>query len=459
MLIDRTREMKALETEYTRKAASFTVIYGRRRIGKTRLITEFCKNKSSLYFLATEENERENMRVFQRLIADFTGNEILKNAAVDRWETLFDVIADSARQPERLIIAIDEFQYLGQANKAFPSILMKIWDQQLSDKNIMLILCGSLIRMMKSQVLDYSSPLYGRRTAQMRIVQIPFKHYREFTPSLSEDALIQRYAVTGGVPKYIELFEESAPLLEQIRDTILSPSSFLYSEPEFLLGKEVSEIGSYFSILKTIAAGERKLGKIASALSVTQTSLTKYLKTLEELDLVEREIPITEENAAKSKRGLYRIKDNFIQFWFRFVYPYKALLETGRTDFVLKRIEERFIVNHCAFVYEDICRERIWDFSSELELDRIGRWWGAGDTEIDIVGYDSMGENIVFGECKYSTQPKGSNVLHALQEKAKLVPWKRTSRKEYFILYSRSGFTPELTELAQNAGNIFLREH
>jgi AAA+ ATPase superfamily predicted ATPase len=460
MLVDRDQEMSALEREFRSKTAAFTVIYGRRRLGKTRLITEFCKGKRAIYFLATEENEKENMLLFQRCIAKFAGsNALLKGPSLDDWGLLFDVIADLATQDERLIVAIDEFQYLGLANKAFPSILMREWDQKLSGKNIMLILCGSLIRMMKSQTLNYSSPLYGRRTSQIRLRQIPFHYYHEFAPGLSRDDLIQRYAVTGGVPRYAEIFDERTPLMEQVRDLILSPSSFLYNEPEFLLGKEVSEIGNYFSVLKSIAAGDRKLGKISSSLRVVQTSLTKYLATLEELDLVEREVPVTEENPSRSKRGLYRIKDNFMQFWFRFVYPYKDLLETGQSDYVFKHLQERFIVNHCSYVYEDICREHVlWNLASAFGLDRIGHWWGVGDIEIDICGYDSTGENMLFGECKYSSSPKGIEVLLDLRRKAKYVPWKAQTRKELFVLYSRAGFTDELRQMAEDDHSVILAE-
>ncbi|MBP3835989.1 MAG: ATP-binding protein [Pyramidobacter sp.] len=459
MLIDRTSEMKTLETEYARKGASLVVIYGRRRLGKTRLITEFCQNKRAIYFLASEENEKENMRAFQRRIADFSGMTALTTGEFNRWESLFDFIAELGSKDERLIVALDEFQYLGLANKAFPSILMREWDMRLKDKNIMLILCGSLIRMMKSQALDYSSPLYGRRTAQLRLRQIPFAYYHEFAPGLSEDDLVQRYAVTGGVPKYAEMFCGSASLWEQIRTQVLDPGAFLYNEPDFLLGKEVSDIGSYFSLLKTISAGNRKLGSISSSLGIVQTSLTKYLKMLEELDLVEREVPVTEENPSKSKRGLYSIKDNFIQFWFRFVYPYKDLLETDQADYVMKQIQTRFIVNHCSYVYEDICRDRVLrEYAADLNLDRIGHWWGAGDVEIDICGYDSMGENMLFGECKYSSQPKGVDVLRALQQKTKAVPWKRDSRKEHYIIFSRSGFSDELRQMADTDSSIILAE-
>lgn len=457
--INRKKELETLRKEYNRKEASFVVIYGRRRVGKTSLIKEFCKDKRKVMFLATEENESENRNTFKEAVAEALDNPLLREARITRWEPIFDTISRECEESkDRLILVIDEFQYLGKANPAFPSILMKIWDEKLKDKNIMLILCGSLIHMMTSQVLSYDSPLYGRRTAQIKLQQIGFEHYKEFIPEESEDSQILHYAVTGGVPKYIELFQQAENIYEGIRDNILSDTSFLYEEPTFLLQKEVTEIGSYFTLLKTIAAGNHKLAKIAAVMEVKQTSLSKYLKTLMELDLVEREVPITEENPEKSKKGLYIIKDNFIKFWFQFVYPNKGLLEAGREEFVFQKIQQNFIDNHVSYVYENICREKMWSQPEfeHISFNRVGRFWGNQDVEIDIVAYDSFGIDIIFGECKYSINPKGVDVLYNLEQKCAYVDWKKDTRKEYYCIYSRSGFTKELQELAQKRENIML---
>lgn len=456
--INRKKELATLQKEYYRETASFVVIYGRRRIGKTALITEFCKDKPHIFFLATEESEAENRITFKEKAADFLENSLLKSAVVDRWEVIFEQIAVvSDFSKERIVIVMDEFQYIGKANPAFPSILMNIWEQKLKDKNLMLILCGSLISMMTAQVLSYDSPLYGRRTAQMRLQQIDFEHYKEFVPDISEEEQIFRYAVTGGVPKYIELFGKQGDIYEAIRETILSSNSFLYAEPEFLLQKEVSEVGSYFSILKVIANGNHKLSAIATVLNAKQTSLIKYLKVLCELDVIERQVPITEENPEKSKKGLYFIKDNFIKFWFQYVYPYKGMLETDQEEFVLQKIKGSFIENHVSYVYEDICRQKMWHMTNKgFSFNRVGRWWGNKDVEIDIVAYDSMGTDMVFCECKYSVNPKGMRELNNLIQKALAVVWKNKKRKEYFILFSKSGYTQEVLDYAKEHNNIFL---
>lgn len=455
--IDRIDEMATLENEYARDGASFVVIYGRRRVGKTTLINHFCESKDSIYFLATEENEYQNRNAFKQLVSEKFDNELLASASLTSWDPIFKVITEEAKN-KKIVLVIDEFQYLGKANKAFPSIMQKIWDEILLKSNVMLIICGSLINMMTSQVLNYDSPLYGRRTAQIKLKQIDFSFYHEFDESLSFDELLEQYAVTGGVPKYIELFDKKKSIYASIKDNILSTGSFLYAEPEFLLQKEVSEVGSYFSILKTIAAGNHKLSKIATSLGVSQSNLTNYLKNLIDLDIIEREVPITEENPEKSKMGLYRIKDNFISFWFKFVYANKSMIESGHMEYVEDKIKKNFIDNHVSYVYEDVCRGDVWNLLSEgVSFNRVGRWWGSKDVEIDILAYDSLGKDIIFGECKYSKQKKGMAVLIDLQNKARVVNWKKDKRKEYYVLYSKSGYTDELLEYVKEHSNVFLR--
>jgi len=456
--IDRKEEMQFLNEEYNRTQSSLIVLFGRRRVGKTELATTFMQNKNSIYYLVTEESETQNRFGFQEMVAEFCGNELLKHARLDSWEPIFEVLCEK-EQKEKLVIMIDEFQYLGKSNAAFPSIFQKIWDNILNKKNVMVILCGSLISMMISQTLSYSSPLYGRRTGQIKLKQIPFSYYKEFFPDLGFKELLEFYSVTGGVPKYMELFYKSKDIYSGIEENILSKSSFLYDEPNFLLQREVSEVGSYFSIVKAIAAGNQKLAKISGFLGIKQTGLTKYLKTLIDLDIIEREIPITEENPEKSKRGLYKIKDNYILFWFKFVYPNLSFLESGNSQFAMKKIRKNLVDSHISYVYEDICIEEMWKLNAEerweFTFDRVGRWW-SNSSEIDIVAYDSTGSDIIFGECKYWNSKTGVNILSSLEEKAKLVLWNNENRKAHYIICASNGFTEELIELARNRNDVKL---
>lgn len=459
--VNRVNELSALEKQYQSNESSLVIVYGRRRVGKTALINEFLKrHDNSLYFLATEESEAQNLNYFKMQVAEFTDNELLKSANAD-WLTVFRILADYKTDSKKIIV-IDEFQYIGQSNSSFPSVMQKVWDTILSNANVMLILCGSLVSLMKSQTLDYSSPLYGRRTAQIRLKQIPFKHYHEFYTNKSYEDLLPFYAITGGVPKYIETFQGYDDVYTAIEKNVLNTQSFLYEEPNFLLQKEVTEIGSYFSVIKAIAMGNRKLADIASALGTKQTNLTKYLKVLMDLDLIEREVPVTEMLPEKSKSGLYRITDNYIAFWFKFVYPYRAYLEKGETDFVLTQIKKGFVQNYVSYVYEDVCRERMWILSAEnnwgFKFDRVGRYWGAKAGETDIVAIDTVGKNLIIGECKYTTAPKGLSVLHDLQEKAKSIAAITGIELENvrYVIFSTAGFTQGLIDQVNASDKIKL---
>ena len=449
--VDREQEMNTLQREYERNGSSLVVLYGRRRVGKTTLISEFIKDKKALFFLASEESESQNRLAFQEKTAEFLGSDLLRNVEVKSWDVLFKAIMD-APFDSKPVIVLDEFQYLGKANPAFPSIFQRIWEEILKDKDVMVILCGSLISMMQSQTLAYGSPLYGRRTAQIRLKQIPFGYYHEFFPDRSRKELIEMYAITGGVPKYIELFSQSRDIYSAIEACVLNRSGYLYDEPHFLLQQEVSEVGSYFSIIKAIAAGNTKLSAIASVLEVKSTSLTKYLKTLIDLDILEREVPVTEENPEKSKRGLYKIKDNYLRFWFAFVYPNMSFIESGHSRIVMDKIRKSLVRNHIAFVYEDVCKERMWEMNAEgvwpFYFSKLGRYWDAKE-EIDIAAIDPEGKNLILGECKYWQEPVGISVLRDLEAKAKTVAWERNERKVWYVLFSASGFTEELQAEAE----------
>jgi AAA+ ATPase superfamily predicted ATPase len=456
--LNRERELAFLNTQYNKNSSSLVIIYGRRRIGKTALIKNFIKNKPALYFLAAEEMETQNISALKNLMLEFTGNPLLGKDFNFTWDDLFEVFKDFNKN-ERKILVIDEFQYLGKINKSFPSIFQRIWDNLLENENIMVILCGSLVTMMESQTLNYSSPLYGRRTGQIKMKQIKFTDYSDFFEDKSEEELIEFYAVTGGVPKYIEVFQSADNIFAAIEKNVLNRQGFLYEEPIFLLEREVGEISSYFSIIRAIARGNHKLSKIATVLGVSQTNLTRYLKTLVDLDLIERRVPVTESDPSKSKQGLYYIIDNYIEFWFGFIYPYRGYIEMDDTAFVMDKIKQNFIDNHVSFVFENVCLQKLWQLNKQNELPfkftRIGKWWDK-NTEIDIVGLNEDTKEIILGECKYTIEKVDVNLFYQLVQKAREVPWNKNHRKEYYILFSKSGFTLELLNLAKERKDLNL---
>jgi len=460
--IGRLEEISALNEEY-KNGSSFVVLYGRRRVGKTTLIKEFIKGKNALYFLATEEMENQNMKRFINGLATFTGQSYLKNASFPDWDTSFEIFAN--HQPEKKkILIIDEFQYLVQINSAFPSIFQHIWDELLKDKNIMVILCGSLISMMMTHVLSYKSPLYGRRTSQIRLQPLKFTEMIAFFGDKTFPEMVECYAVTGGVPKYFEFFYNDVDLFTNIKNNILKKSSFLYEEPFFLLEKEVREPVNYFSIIKTISQGQRKLSKISGVLEKKSSSLTPYLSTLMDLNLIEKRVPITEKFPDKSRKGLYFITDNFINFWFNFVYPYRGELELDSQESVLEKLQTNLIDNYVSFIYEDVCKEIFAVLCRDKKIDftpsKVGAYWNKDSSiEIDMVAINNKDKIMFAGECKYfKNKPMGMGVYASLMEKCRARDF-----EEYdisYVLFSISGFDQKLMEIAKiNKKLILINEN
>ena len=461
--LGREKEILVLEKEYARDGG-FVVIYGRRRIGKTTLIKQFIKSKTAFYFLATKEVESQSMKRFAGVIARTTGNSVLQKAAFSDWLDLFQAVADY-KPNEKKVLVIDEFPYLVKVNDSFPSILQNAWDEILKDSNVMLILCGSLISMMKKHALSYESPLYGRRTAQMRIAPLPFTTVYE-NQKLSFEEAAEQYSITGGVPKYMEFFSDGQPLYEQIKENILSKNGFLYEEPNFLLTDEVQVLTNYFSIIKVIADGNHKLGTIAGILGLETSALTPYLKTLSELGFTEKQVPVTEKNAEKTRKGLYFISDNFLRFWFRYVYPYKGELELDNTQISLDELDKDFKEKFVAFAYEDICKEIFARLCSDKAIDftpsKIGSYWlndKSGNTQIDVMAVDTVNKRLFAGECKYHNQPIDADVYFELVKKVDNSSEIKSAFKDYTVIYgvfSKSGFTSRMTDISNSNPNLFL---
>lgn len=461
--IGRKEELGKLEAEYQRDG-SFVVVYGRRRVGKTTLIKEFIKNKTAFYYLATEELEVQSMKRLAGVIGRATNNSLLNKAVFNDWLDLFQLVADY-KPNEKKVLVIDEFPYLVKTNPAFPSILQNAWDELLKDNNVMLILSGSLIGMMLKHTLSYDSPLYGRRTAQMRLSSLPFNDVY-MASGLTFERAVEQYAITGAVPKYLEFFEDGRELVDQIKDVVLNKSGFLYEEPFFLLRSESLSAVNYFSIIKTIADGNHKLGKIASALNQDTSSITPYLSTLTELGFIEKRIPVTEKNPEKTRKGLYFISDNFIRFWFHYVYPYKGELELDNVQIVLDEINKDFKEKFVAFAYEDICKEIFQNLCKKGSIDfvpsRIGSYWlndFNNDTEIDVMAIDNQNKRIFVGECKYHNKSVDAQVYFSLKEKVENndeIKKGFTGFELIYGLFSKSGFTNRMLDIAKENVDILL---
>lgn len=449
---DREKELAFLSSQYQRPGSNLVVLYGRRRVGKTTTVAHFAADKPNLVFLADRSMETTLQGRLLRGVAHLVGDETLGQVTPPDWDWVFGQFANRASFDQKIVFLIDEFQALAQVNNAFPSILQRLWDTQLQTRNLMLILCGSLVGMMYRTTLAYDSPLYGRRTGQLRMRPLTFTALRQAFPERSFNEIVQLYAVSGGVPVYVHALTEG-PLMEQIASNVLDSGGRLYDEPRFVLSGEVSDTTTFFSILQVIAAGNRQQTHIAGKLGLSTSYLSSYMRVLLDLEVLDKRLPVTA-NPQQSRRSLYYIGDHFFDFWFRYVYPYQGEIESGRPTIALREIERTFD-HYVSLPFEDCVRDWLWHLQDEgqlpFQVDKMGSWWSK-ETELDIVGTNNATGDIVFGECKWSNSTVGLDVLKDLYNKAHQVPWHHEDRREWFVLASRSGFQDSLIERARRPG-------
>ena len=426
--IGRKKELAFLEQLYQEQKAQLVIFYGRRRVGKTELIRQFIKDKPHIFYLADERDDVSNLTELKKIMARYLGNPLLEKANILEWVELFE--AFSKENKEKVIIVVDEFPYLIKSNSAIPSLFQKSWDLYLANKNIMLILLGSSVRMMETQVLGSASPLYGRRTAQWKLEPLPFSQVASFFPKYSNEELFQSYTALDGIPLYLLQFDPNQSPRENIKSKIFTKGMLLYQEVEILLRQELREPAYYFSILKAIAFGRNKFGEIVNFTQLDKTIISKYIETLTLLKIVEKEFPVTQKK--ETRQAHYVITDNYVRFWFRFVYPYKSLIEEDRQDLLFSQIKEDYQL-YLSTIFERVCREFL---QREARYGRMGRWWHK-DSEIDVVGINEATKEIVFAECKWQENVDARALLKQLKEKAKLVDWHIQNRKESYVLFAK----------------------
>ena len=436
MFYNRDEELRTLENEYQKGGSAFTVIYGRRRVGKTALIYEYIKDKPSLFIYATEARFVTQLENLKPQLLHLINKSYLKDMKLESFSQLFELLAEYDFD-RKLVLVIDEYQNLCKVDPSFSSQLQRIWDMQLKHRNIHLILSGSVISMMHSEVLDYSAPLYGRRTSNIHLKPLAFEYIASFLPSISREDAMKIFASFGTIPKYLELYEGDKAFLENVRDNILSKNAFLYSEGNFLLRQELGEVSTYFSILEAISRGETKTGNIASRLQVPSTHITRYLSKLIDLDILTREVPVTETHPLKSKMGRYKFKDHFLQFWFYYVYKNYNLLEINQVEAVLDEIQTNFNDRFVAFAFEDYVADAIMRHPSnyiDFVPTKVGRWWNKHE-EIDVIALDD--KHICFIECKWQNSVNKERVLHRLIKKSKFV---QHNLEESFLVITKEDY-------------------
>jgi AAA+ ATPase superfamily predicted ATPase len=447
--VNRDLELKALRDKWVKGAPQLIIIYGKRRVGKTELIKQFIKDKDAVYFLADKRTALEQLRELSGIIGDMFDDDLLKTRGFESWLEVFNYI--KKQKKGRFVFAIDEYPYLVEADKSISSLFQKGWDEILKETGTFLILSGSSIGMMESEALTYKAPLYGRRTGQILIKSLLFKEARKFFPKKNYAEALSIYTIVGGIPAYLLQWDPALSVDDNIKEKIFSNTEFLYNEVEFVLKEEFREPKNYLSILRAISWGKRKFSEIVNETGLEKNVLTKYLMTLERLQIIEKEVPVTEEAPQKSRKGLYSITDNFFRFWFQYVFPYKSDLEIQRYDEVLRRMRKSFKILE-SWTYETVCRQTVQDLRDSLfAFERVGKWWET-NKEIDIVALNSKTKDILFGEAKWSKKQVGINIYKDLREKAAQIPWKKGVRKEHYILFSKSGFTRDMVELAKTEG-------
>ena len=454
MFVNRLAELDLLEKRFTSDKAEFFVLYGRRRVGKTELLARFCQGKRALFFVSDLGSEISMRSAFSQLINDNLFGPEQMDAVYSNWEAVFKALGNASKT-DRLVVVLDEFPYLITTYPPVASILQKAWDQTLKNTKIMLILCGSYIGMMEESVLSYKAPLYGRRTAQYLLEPLQFKDARLLFADFSPEDQVRAYAIYGGTPAYLQTIDSKKALDENIVDDILSRGSYLYDEVRFILQQELREPRNYFAILQAIAAGKTKLNEIKLATGLD--GATAYLDTLQQLHLVERIVPVTTSQPQKSRRGIYRLKDHYQRFWFRFVHPNRSQLERSGSRLVLENQVLPEIDHFASLAFEDICQQYFWleGLSGNLPFQPInsGRWWNNSE-EIDLVVLGE--EEAILVECKWSSKPAGMNILANLERKAAIIQGDLGNKKIYFALCSRSGFTPQLMDSSSNRSDIML---
>lgn len=453
MFVGRHQELEQLNQAYQENDFQFTVIYGRRRIGKTSLINEFLKDKKSIYYVALEENAEDNLKRFSDAISIFKNTDQGGKEKFANFEECFKEITHLA-QKQRVILVIDEFPYLAKAYPTISSMLQSYIDHEFKETNLFLILCGSSMSFMERQVLGYQSPLYGRRTLALKLEPFKLSEAHEMLPKLSkEDAFIIN-TVCGGVPQYLSYMSDSMSVADNIKKNFLSKSGRLFDEPNNLLQQELRDPTNYNSIINAIASGASKHSKIAQSAHLQTGPLTTYLNNLIDLGIVEKKLPVTEQKKSKSKNIVYRICDGMFRFWYTFIGKQTDLIERGLTDLAWVKVQKG-LSDFMGPEFEKYSQDFMWsqDMNEKIVPNpfiHLGNWWGTDkrthqQVELDIVGFSDDERDGYFGECKWKNEPISRSVLEKLITNSEIFKYPL----KHYYLFSKSGFTDSCQELAK----------
>ena len=452
MFIGREKELKSLNSLYDSGKFEFVVLYGRRRVGKTELINHFIAQRPAIYFMGVESNAKQNLENFSKSIIEYASG-IAAETTFASFQAAIETVFKLSEK-ERIILAIDEYPYIARASKSLASTLQLLIDKYKKSSKMMLILCGSSMSYMEDHVLSYKAPLYGRRTAQIKLLPFDFEETCCYFKKYSAEDKALAYGIIGGTPQYILQMDDKLSVEDNIKNTYLNPSSSLYEEPTNLLKQEVREPAIYTAIITAIAAGASRMSEISNKVGEDTNVCSTYLKNLLSLGIIQKETPYGEK---ASKKSIYSIEDNMFRFWYRFVPENTSLIARGAADLVYKRIEPH-LSTYMGKVFEQICKQYLWKLlltdKSPILFSSLGRWWGSDpvrkcQAEIDIMGEEDK-NTALFAECKWTNEKTDSGVLETLIQRSELFSY----NKKHYYLFSKNGFTKGCMERAKEQSNI-----
>lgn len=452
--VGRNIELTLLNELYQREGAQFLIVYGRRRIGKTRLLTQWLSQLGHphIYWMATQTSSVNQLRNFSQTIFQFLNPEasVEPGFSYTSWDATFAEVSRVAAE-RRLVVVLDEFTYVMQADPELPSLIQRAWDHILKSSDVVLILMGSLAGIIQRAALDYHSPLYGRATARLKLRPLSFGALADMLPDFSAEQRVAAYTITGGIPAYIELFSSKINILQNLQQRIITPTNVMLGDAVFLLHEQVDDPRNYMAVLEAIGAGYHSLSDIAQFAGISRTNITKYLQVLQQLGYIERRVPATIRRPEKSRKGRYVIIDPYLRFYFRFLAPNLTAIEQGRIQQVTSLLYDHLLDFIGTHTFEELCRDWIGDTAEMGQFpflpERIGSFWSP-QAQVDVVAINWRTKNIALGECKWGRKPVGHEVIQDLLAKTdKVLPGDIKWHVHYFI-FARNDFTPEAHTLA-----------
>ena len=444
--VGRERELADLNAVLAQGGAQFILVYGRRRVGKTTLVLRWAEQtgRPVIYWVATRDTPSQVRLGFCQAVWAWAHPG---SGAVPRFDTWAEAFETAVRLigDRPVILIMDEFSYAAESDPSLPSNLQAAWDHLFKERDVTLVLAGSHIGLMVD-LMGYHAPLYGRFTAQLPVDPLPFPALGDFLPRYSAAERVAVYSVTGGIPAYLERFNDAESVGANIRRLFMRRTGMFRSEPFILVGDVIRrETQTYEAVLKAVAAGCRTPQEIGKTLDLTSSYLSPYLKQLESLHLIERRLPATvpPERRRTSRKSRYHLADPYLRFYFRFIAPNLALVEQELTDLLWERIGEQVRAFVGLTAFEDLCRE--WTLAQARAgrlpflPELVGSHWAA-DAQVDVVAVNWREKAILLGECKWGVDPVGRSTVRELVDKApRVVP--DESWQVHHVLFARAGFT------------------